>query len=107
VIEGDFLHSPDTVLTPAGGGDGFHQHGFGGRTRLVFVEEFVEQREELLFLLIFQDDSLGEQPMAGAVAGGVEFALRGDGTFGTGSVGSGGGDLFGSTHSRVEYGVGV
>jgi hypothetical protein len=42
VVEGDFLHSPDSILTPAGGGDGLDHHGLGGSAGLVFVHEFLD-----------------------------------------------------------------
>jgi hypothetical protein len=60
----------------------------------VFVEEVVEQGEEFFLFLVFQDDGVGEQTVADAVAGGVAFALGGDGSFRFGSVGAGGRDLF-------------
>ncbi len=81
MVEGDLLHSPDSILAPAGGGDGVYQHGFGRGAGLVFLYEGVEQFEETAGEFGFQNDGFREQTMAGAVAGRVAFAFRGDGAF--------------------------
>ena len=46
MVEGDFLHSPDAPLTPAGGGDVFDQEFLGGSARVVFLKEALDQFEE-------------------------------------------------------------
>ena len=79
VVEGDFLHSPDPVLAPAGGGQDVHHHDFGGRLGLVFFEEVFDQFDKTICPFDFQNDGLREDTMTGTVARGVEFALRSDG----------------------------
>jgi hypothetical protein len=81
MVEGDLLHSPDSILAPAGCGDGVHQHGFGGSAGLVFFDQGVEKFQETAGELCFQNDGFREQTMTGAVAGGVAFALRSDRAF--------------------------
>lgn len=98
IVEGGFLEAPDAVLTPAGGGDGIDQHALGWGLGLVLLDEFVEEFEESGGLFGVEDDGFGEESVAGAVAGGVAFALGGDRPFGFGSVGAGGGDLRGGSH---------
>jgi len=79
-IEVGFLDAPNSSLPPAGRDDGFHQNGLGGRAGLMFVQEFIEQLVELGGIFLFQDKSVGEHTVAGAVAGGIALALGGDGS---------------------------
>lgn len=53
---------------------------------------------ELCRVFRFQDQCAGEYTVAGAVGGGIGLAFGGDGSSGFGSVRSGGGDLFGTSH---------
>ncbi len=64
----------------------------------MFVQEFIEQLVKLGGVFFFQDQSVGEHTVTGAVLRGITFSFGGDGSFGAGSVGAGGGDLFGSSH---------
>jgi hypothetical protein len=93
-IEGRLLHAPNSQLTPARGGHGFDQRELRGRAGLVLIEIGVKKIVEALRAFLFEDDGAGEEPVLEAVAGGVAFTLIRDGALGTGSVGSGGLDLF-------------
>jgi hypothetical protein len=81
VVEGDLLHSPNSPLTPAGGGDVFHQESLGGGARVVFLEEAFHEFDEAAGVLGFQHDGFRKESMAGTVAGGDEFSFRSDGAF--------------------------
>ena len=70
----------------------------GGGVEL--LNEGVEEFEETVSGFLFKDDGAGEEAVTEAVAGGVEFAVDGDGALGESSVGSGGGDLFGCSHKE-------
>ena len=67
MVEGDLLHTPDSILPPAGCGDGVYQHDLGGGLRLVFFDEGVQKFEETAGELGFQDDGFREQTMTGAL----------------------------------------
>ena len=56
---------------------------------MVFVEIGFEEFEEAAGDLFFEDDGLGEESVAGGIAGGIALALFGGGASGTGSVGFG------------------
>ena len=64
----------------------------------MFFEELVEELKKAAGILGFQDDGFREQTMTGAVAGGIAFALRSDGSLGPGSIGSGGLGLCWGSH---------
>jgi len=98
VFKGSLLQGPDAILTPAGSGDGFDQHGLGRRLRVVLFDQAPVKIEERLGFLAVKDDDLGEEAVDGAVAGGVAFALFCDGAFGAGTVGAGCLDLFRGAH---------
>lgn len=70
----------------------------GGSLGLIFLDQAFDELEEAGSALSETHDGFGKQTMAGAVAGGVAFALRGDGAFGTGSVGAGGLNLLRGSH---------
>ena len=81
IVEGDFLHSKDSILAPAGSGQDFYQHRFHASARLVFRKQVFQHFEELAFVFAYQDDGVREHTVTGAVAGRVVFALRSDGAF--------------------------
>jgi hypothetical protein len=81
MVECDLLHGPDSILPPARCGDGVYQHDLGGSLRLVFFEEGFQKFQETAGELGLQNNGFREQTMTGRVAGGVAFALRGDGAF--------------------------
>lgn len=98
-IEGGLLEAPDTELTPACGDHGLDESELGGGARLMLVNEVGEEVVEAAGGFFGEDDGGGEESVAEAVAGGVEFAFRGDGALGAGAVGAGGGELFRRSHS--------
>ncbi len=101
-IESRLLDAPDSQLTPARSGHGFDQRELRGRAGLILIEVRVKKIVETLRAFLFEDDGAREEPVAQAVAGRVAFALLRDGAFGTGSVGSGGGDLFVRWHGSFR-----
>jgi hypothetical protein len=64
----------------------------------MLIQVRVKEIVETLRAFFFEDDGAGEESVAEAVAGGVEFALIGEGALGAGSIGSGGCDLFVGGH---------
>ncbi len=100
-IEGGLLRSPDAELMPAGDGHGFDEGEFGFRGGLEFGCEGGEEGLEAVLGFAFEDDGAGEKSVTGGVARGVEFALKGEGASGTGSVAAGGFDLFLGSHDFV------
>jgi hypothetical protein len=72
----------------------------------VFIEEFIEQFVELGGVFFFQDQGVGEPTVTGAVPGRIALSLRGEGSFGSGSLDAGDGDLFGSSDcvGRISLG---
>ena len=70
----------------------------------MFVPKFVNHFEEGVTLFNFQDYGIGEDAVAEAVAGGVAFALGGDGALGFCSIGAGG-DLFRGSHTATVWGA--
>jgi len=69
VFKGSLLQGPDAILTPAGSGDSFDQHGLGRRLRVVLFDQALVKIEEGLGLFALQHDGLGEEAVDGAVAG--------------------------------------
>ena len=81
IVESDFLHSPDPLLTPTGCRYGVHKHSFGGRLGLVLFEQFFQKFKECVFLFGFQHNGFGQETVADAIAGGVAFPLGCDWPF--------------------------
>jgi hypothetical protein len=92
-VEGGFLGSPGSELTPAGDRESLDEGDLGGRGGLMLVDEGVEERLEVVFRFVVQDYGAGEHAVAGGVARGVALALRGGGAAGTGSIFAGGAEL--------------
>ena len=72
-------------------------------TRLVFVHVSREQLQKTIRGFFFQEHGLSEKSVAGAVAGGIAFALFGDGATGKGSVGAGGLNLLVGWHKKTFW----
>ncbi len=104
VLKGDFaiqgggLDSPDAPETPAGDGHGLNQQVLGCGGGLELLDEGGVKFVEAFGRFGLKDDGLREEAVAGGVAGGVEFALRGDGALGFCAVSAGGLDLFVGWH---------
>jgi len=61
VVESDLLHSPDAPLTPAGSGDVFDQEFLGWSARIVFLKQALDQYEEPVGFLGFQEDGFRKE----------------------------------------------
>jgi hypothetical protein len=97
-VEPGGFHVPEAHLAPAGYENVFDERGFlrktlGGGFRLMLFLEGGEELDEGFAGFVLEDDGFREDSVTEAVARGGEFALRGFGAAGFGSVGTGGGDL--------------
>lgn len=102
-VETALLDSPHAELAPLGDGQGFDQRELRCSDGLEFEDVGFEQREETLLGFRFQNDSADGEAMPGAVARGGLFSPCRDRTFGKGSVGSRGLNLFDGSHLRFLY----
>ena len=94
------LNCPDAHQTPLGYGGFFNEGDFGGSFGMEFVEEGVDERGEAFAGFAFDENDVGEDAVAGVVAGGVVFTDGGNCAFGEGCVGFVGRSfLFGYWHT--------
>jgi hypothetical protein len=84
----------DLKLSPVGDGHRVDQVGFDGVAGLEVGCEIIAKLDEGRWRILVQGAVGGGEAVADAVAGGIAFALGGDGSSGTGAVGAGGLDLF-------------
>ena len=107
VGEGGSFHAPEPHLAPAADGHGFDEAGFDFGGGFEVLVEIGAEGHEAVAGLGFEEDGVGEEAVADAVAGGAGFAVRGDGALGFGSVLAGGvalgggGDAF--THGGFYF----
>jgi hypothetical protein len=84
---------PDAAEAPAGDGHGLDQVHFDGAGGLELLDVGVEEELELFVGFGGEQDGLGGEAVAEAVAGGLGSAFRGGGAAGLGTVGAGGFDF--------------
>ena len=94
VDNGGFFDSPDAELTPFADGHLLDQHALGGADGLKIGGNGVEQGGETVAGFVVNEDGVGEDAVASAVAGGVTFAYGASGAGGFEGVGTVSGDTF-------------
>ncbi len=84
----------DLELSPASDGHGVDQVAFDGVAGMEVCYETSAELDEGRRGILAQGCVGRGEAVAGAVAGGIAFALGGDGSSGTGAIGAGGLNLF-------------